>query len=448
MSKKLLVGFSRTDISPEESIPLGGYGNAARRMSQSNPDPLYANCLAFTDEDNNTALVIVMDLVNMTNLVSPMRVDISEATGLPVEKIMLCCTHTHSAPALAEGIHDSIPRYIEKLHRCLIEVALAALEDRKEATLSVASIQTQGMNFVRRYILEDGTYAGDNYGHPDISPIACHETDADPQLQVVKFSRQVGKDIVMANFQGHPHRTGGTDRYVCSSDLVGIFRKQLEEDWDCHTLYFTGASGNVNCNSRIPEENITPDYIAHGKALAAYAAEALKELRPVRAGNVRTLCLSYTGDANHSEDYKLEQAKIVAERWQRGDGYKASIAGFEDLFNSPYHAIKIIGKAAYPATLTAQLNAISFGDVSMVFAPFELFDGLGRIIKDGTPFATTFVCCYANAAFSYMPTKLGFSHGGYGPDSCRFAPGTGEILAEKFLEMLNQLKQNEEESLA
>jgi hypothetical protein len=52
----------------------------------------------------------------------------------------------------------------------------------------------------------------------------------------------------------------------------------------------------------------------------------------------------------------------------------------------------------------------------------------------------TFVCCYANRIFSYMPTQLGFDHGGYGPNQCRFVPGTGEILVEKFGNILKELK--------
>lgn len=440
MSEKLLVGFARIDISPEESVPLAGYGNTSQRMSQVVMDPLYANCLALTDTTGNAAIVIVLDLTNMYSPLPSMREDVSKATGLPVEKIMLCCTHNHSAPHLLNAEKDSIPRYCEKLRRCLVDVALAALADRKEATLSVSAVQTQNMNFVRRYVLADGTFAGDNYGHPKLSPIVAHETEGDRQLQVVKFTRSGGKDIIMANFQGHPHRAGGSKRLECTSDLVGVFREELEQALDCHALYFTGASGNTNCHSRIPEENITADYIAHGKALAAYALEALKNLRPVQADAVRTFCMRYEGQANHSEDHKVEQARIVVERWKNGAGFDGSIAGFEDLFNSPYHATSVIKKSLFPQTIEVELNGFSFGDVSMVFAPFELFCELGAAIKESTPFETTFVCCYSNAIFSYMPTQLGFDHGGYGPNQCRFMPGTGEILVEKFLEILHKLK--------
>lgn len=39
-----------------------------------------------------------------------------------------------------------------------------------------------------------------------------------------------------------------------------------------------------------------------------------------------------------------------------------------------------------------------------------------------------------------MPTKEAFGRGGYGPNQCRFAPGTGEILVEQFIRILNELK--------
>ncbi len=437
---ELLVGFARVDISPTESVPLSGFGRSSTRMSQGVSDPLSADCLAFSDENGSTVLVFSMDQGNMYQPLPTFRDDVAAATGLTRAQVMFCATHTHSAPHLSNDDEPTIPRYCELLRSRLVECALQAMADRKEATVSVGSIRTRNMNFVRRYILADGTYAGDNYGHPKLSPIARHETDADPMLQVVKFTRTGGKDILMANFQGHPHKGAKYRYYHATSDLVYYFRQQLETDTGCHAVYFSGSSGNVNCSSRIPEENITADYMEHGRALAQYALEALKTLRPVEAGNVKHIRLFYTGRCNHTEDHKLEQAKIVAERWKNGAKFDESLAGYEDTITSPYHANSIITKAGRPLTMDVELCGLSFGDVAMVFAPFELYSELGQTIKKNSPFDTTFVCCYANALFSYMPTKLAFEHGGYGPGNCRFEPGTGEIIAEQFSDILQQLK--------
>ena len=437
---KLFAGFACVDISPLESVPLAGFGKTSERMSQGVLDPLHARCLALSDDSGSTVLVLVMDLSNMYSPLPSMREDVSRATGLPVERIMFCCTHTHSAPHLSNEDEPSIPRYCDMLRQRLVQAAQEALADRKESTLSVGSAQTESLNFVRRYVLEDGTYAGDNYGHFKQSPIAGHETEPDRTLQVVKFTREGGDDLILANFQGHPHRGAKPNYYLATSDLVYHFRKKLEGETGCRVLYYSGSSGNVNCHSRIPEENITADYVEHGQRLADYALEALKELRPVNAGPVRNLKLMYEGICNHTEDHKVEQAKIVVERWKSGMKSKAAREGFLDIINSPYHAISIITKSTRPATMDVELNGIAFGDVAMVFAPFELFSDLGLAIKENSPFAMTFVCCYANRIFSYMPTQLGFDHGGYGPNQCRFVPGTGEILVEKFGQILNELK--------
>ena len=95
----------------------------------------------------------------------------------------------------------------------------------------------------------------------------------DNQLQLIKFSREEGKDIIMANFQMHPHRNGGSKNLNMTADIPGVFRTELENQLGVNVLYFTGASGNVNPTSRITEENITKDYIEQGKALAKYAID-------------------------------------------------------------------------------------------------------------------------------------------------------------------------------
>ena len=57
------VGHGRTDITPQESVPLRGYGSTSNRMSQTVLDPLYATCLALTDASGETALLFGLDLI-------------------------------------------------------------------------------------------------------------------------------------------------------------------------------------------------------------------------------------------------------------------------------------------------------------------------------------------------------------------------------------------------
>ena len=100
------VGFGRTDITPEDSVPLAGYGNTSKRMSTTLLDYLYASCLAITDPEGETVLLYSQDLVNSSQT-ETVRQAVSQATGVPEDHIMIAATHTHSAPDQSSS-HENI----------------------------------------------------------------------------------------------------------------------------------------------------------------------------------------------------------------------------------------------------------------------------------------------------------------------------------------------------
>ena len=224
-------GFGRADITPLESVPLAGYGNDTSRYSESVDYRLYATCLAFADERAEPVLVYSLDLCvppydRFRDWAMP---KLAKAAGVDPDRILLACTHNHSAPSLDEAQEPAIARYMPYLIEKLAKAAKQALSDLAEASLQVGSIQTQGLNHVRRYVLEDGTFAGDNYGHFKLSAIAGHESEPDRELQLVKLLRQGKPDVILANFQMHPHRAGGSKKYLMSADIIGAFREEMEQ---------------------------------------------------------------------------------------------------------------------------------------------------------------------------------------------------------------------------
>lgn len=92
-------------------------------------------------------------------------------------------------------------------------------------------------------------------------------------MQLVKFSREGGKDVVIANWQAHPHLTGFGKADV-SADVIGVMREEVEEKLHCSFVYFSGASGNLTIRSFDEKDNIFNDYRSHGKELGRYALEA------------------------------------------------------------------------------------------------------------------------------------------------------------------------------
>ena len=58
----LLVGHSKLDITPSESVPMAGLGNSSQRKSKLVLDPIFATCLAITDADGETVLMFSIDI--------------------------------------------------------------------------------------------------------------------------------------------------------------------------------------------------------------------------------------------------------------------------------------------------------------------------------------------------------------------------------------------------
>ncbi len=451
MSVQMKAGFSRVDITPEFSVPLGGYGDEARRMSQVNLDPLYATCVALFDGENK-ALFYHLDLTACkTEVVDYCKAELEKAHGIPQKNIFFTATHTHSAPALNNSM-DCITKYIEEvLQPGILAAAGPALEDLEEAELYIGTGKTDGLNFVRRYLLSDGSYGGDNFGDFKKNFILGHETEADPTMQVLRWKRKTKKDILMVNWQAHPHRTGGFRKFDLSSDVIEHFRLTVERTGRYLFSYFQGCAGNLNTHSRIASENDyrTPDYYCdenrgyktHGRCLAQTCFDIVEDkMRPVKADKIRTAEKVFEGPVNHAWDNKVDDAKRVIELWNGGQSDEARALALELGFNSVYHCTAVINRSTMPETFAYKIYAASIGDFAFVASPNELYDTTGIYLKNSSPFEMTFVCGYTNAhGCGYMPTTKAFAHGGYGCDTCRFPSGTAEKLADEMLDLLVQL---------
>ena len=444
------VGFARADFTPDESVPLRGYGLSSQRMSQTVLDHLYLTCLAFTDEQGERALVYAMDTCSPGNICTERwRPAVSRATGVPVERIMVSGSHTHSGPALDNFDEPSMDRLRARLEELFVQVALEALADSKPATAYSAKIETRNLTFIRRFVKEDGSYVGSNYGTFATGRVKCPESKADSMLRLLKFRREGGKDIVIANFQAHPLITGGAAKYDLSSDFVGPMRDKLEQELDCHAVYFQGGSGNLNATSAIKAWRIYQDHVSHGQALADYAIKAEGTYEPLELGKVRNLSRVKVFPTNHSEDHRVADAKKVLELWNDPKESARSREFAQEMgFNSVYHAEFVIQKAAMGEEQDIELNAIAIGDVAFAFANYEMFDTNANQIRDGSPFGFTCVCTSCNVeedhGYMYIPSQMGYDHGGYSADSCVFAPGTGEKLASEYVHMLYELFDRDE----
>lgn len=441
---KLMVGVGRANITPKYSVPLDGYGNTRFRMSEGAYDPQYSTCIAFTDETGETVLLFHNDLCRQHHRVLAARAAIAEATDVPVDHIILHATHNHSSPDTTSGLRI-MDRYIKDLENWMIEAALKAMADRKPVDeLFVTSTQVVGVNFTRHYIMDDGSICGDNLSGTGTRSVA-HVNEADHTLSLIKITREGGKDVILANFQAHPHSGGGGNIPYITSDMVGSMREMMERDADCKFLYFSGASGNVNSHSRIKSENVVNTYIARGQYLAQAAMRAASGYKKAAVGNVRLTLKDFLEEINHEEDCKLEDARRIAEIWATtNDRLRCVREGAKCGIYSPYHANAICARSEEPATRVLKGPGVfSVGEVAFVIVPYEMFHQMGSYIREHSPFAMTFIMSMANGCYEYHPTRDAYDFHAYEACLTRAKPGEAEKQAEAYVELLKELYSSE-----
>ena len=442
----LQVGFGREKFNPSGPVWISGGGNP-NRVSETFLDYLYVTCIALTDAEDNTVMIITADLQGIsTTIADPARLAISTVTGVPKGNIMIAGTHTHSAPGVhyPESGYTGVTAALEIFNKAIVRAAQVAMEDRSPAEISIGTAQTEGLAFIRHYKLENGTYAGANFGDFSSSPIADYAGNNDGEVQLIRFTRPAEgkKDVLLMSFGVHPTFHGSTSLFNLSADFPGPTRDHIEANSDCLVAYFTGAAGNQACSSRIEEHNseAQTDYKIYGQTLGDYVLEALPDMQAVGSGTLQLSKKLLSMKTNKADLEKLAEATETYNAYLEG-GYPLSdplVAKYG--FVRVFEARAIVNRAALGETMNVILYALSLGDISFTFAPYEMFTDNGMYIKANTPYEMTFLVGYANSGHGYIPSKEGCEFRSYEVYDTKLELGSGEVLADEFLSMLTELK--------
>ncbi len=394
---KILAGFGKMDVTPFAPVHLGSYNNGMQRLSnrQKPNDPFHAITLALTDGEGDTLLFIVTDLSwGHINWTKKIRTLVQERYGIPGEHVLLGGTHNHTGPDWYSEALDTLANraYFDHWLAGVMSSVYMALQDRKPARIQIGTTETQGLSFVRRYLCADGSLIG--VGNPQAQEfdIVGHESQADEQVQMVRFLREEGKDILLCQWQSHGDHLGGIK--TCTTNWIGPMRRKIEAELGCSCIYMQGCAGNLVTSSRIKSEYKKKTEDEVGEQVAAAIVNAYRKentFRTVNGGKVKTVQQTFTGFDYEGDDWEGE------------------------------------------------LNAVAFGDVSLLTFPVEMFDTSGRQIKAQTPFEMTILMDYACGIHGYCPDREAYARGGYETRS-RGGSGCAEKIVETQLDALRSLK--------
>ncbi|MBR4862992.1 MAG: neutral/alkaline non-lysosomal ceramidase N-terminal domain-containing protein [Oscillospiraceae bacterium] len=423
------TGFGREPIMPDTVLPLGGNGIVDRDYTGVN-DTLYITCIAIRDEAGETALLYTMDTLKSEMFIHPLRAAVSEATGIAGERIFFSSTHTHNAPAVYQDGLEGVESYREIFRVSAVRAAQTALGELLPTSLSVGTAEAPGMAFSRHYTYAEDPVTGKKKA-------VGHRDEADCQAQLIKLTREGGKDILMMNFPVHGTAMSSEANKLISADVPGAIRAALEEETDLLVAYFIGAGGNQVPNSKAPDDHglCVKDY---GKKVAEFIIAALPAVQPVDAGPVKALWQDYAAPANKERIGEFDQATEVTKIYneQGREAVKPYLKKYN--LSSVWEAYAIRRRYNAADTVMLPLSVMKLGALSFVFAPYEMFAPNGQYIKENTPGAMTFVVSCANGAKGYLPMERAYKYGVYEGFVTLVKPGTAEQVAQHFIDMIKE----------
>lgn len=462
----LLVGMASADITPPMGYPMSGYFHP--RHATDVLDPLHAKAIVFRQRDQ-LACIVICDLLGIArDLSHEVRKRAAKATGIPIERIIIAATHTHTGPDYHAEFFDTsaeaLDDYQDKSYPViLVRQIVQAIEEAHEGCHAMSIQAGAGENdqvaFNRRFVMEDGsvqTWA--NYRDPSVLRAAG---PIDPRLEMLLFRQADSNELAgsFASYALHLDTSDADKKNSLGADYPAVMQRVLHEQLGSKFLlvFGTGTCGDINHVTPYDAERNSQAEI--GAALADTFLQAMPQLRdisPQLNAASRTISLPLQSVT----PTQIAHAKQVLQRIQAGetvpmldhvDAHRvtrlAALHASEDTKRSreePQSPARKLSPSLVGIgdALPIELQAIQLAnDTAIVALPGEVFVDLGLAIKRYSPYEQTFVVELANMDdIAYVPTKLAAAGGGYEVINSVLAPGAGEQIVETTIHLLREMK--------
>ena len=453
----LQAGFSRVNITPTLGTPLSGY--YVSRYAQGVLDELEINALALSAGDGKMVLMSA-DLCFISGPAHELICEsVCKATGLKPEQLFIHATHTHTGPVVnkdgkdrlavgtqAEGL---ILEYFSFLCKKMADAAVMALQDLKPAKMGWGVGIAPNIAFVRRFRMKDGKVrTNPGVGNPDIlHPIG----DVDERVNVLRFDREGGETIVLANMGCHPDVVGGS---LVSGDWPTLFRHRLEKSLDnVKALFFNGAEGDVNhVNVKAKGGDLNgmfhdfddvsrgyPHAMHMANVMAAAVLQVYEKVTYTDVDSIRSKLHTISVPSNMPKPEDLPLARKYDQLHKAGKDAEIPFQGLE-LTTVVAEAARMLrlehGPEAFPLTVTG----VAIGNVALTGIPGEPFNGIGLGIKKAEGWDLILPCCLTNGCDGYFPMQDAYDEGGYEARSSNYKAGAAEIIIKEGVTLLDSLR--------
>lgn len=394
------IGVAQTDITPQRSVWLTGYGNRDHR-SEGVYQTLRAGAL-FLQGDQDAALLLTADLIGYSSaFAAAAKQEIAQATGLLPGQIVLTATHTHCAPFFTPWIMPGQleAEYAARVQGQLVSLSIQACAGTVSGSLCFArGRSTFGVN--RR--LPDGQ------GGVHFAPNP--EGTIDRDLDTLWCADREGRLLATLTFYGcHPTSRGG---YLIGGDYPGYLCRALEEETKAPAFFATGCAGDVRPWFKSAEGGFTPPDLdqleAAGRTMADEVLRARPQAVPVEASNLRL-----TGTT-----HLLPYAELPTR-----EQLQATAADPANPLHQQWATtmLTLQSQGPLPTACPQEIQVLQFNpDLRLVFLGGEILSAIGLHLKAALHPSTTVVAAYSNGLIGYVPSQDTYDLGGYEVNGSHF----------------------------
>ena len=448
----LRAGAAAINVSPQE-FPLNMPGGFSANMADGLNDPLFARALVLDDGTTALGLVVVDNLGIAREVADEAKNLAGQRCGLKPENILVCATHTHSAPAsnVTNGPAPAVA-YRKALVAGLAESLIRAHAALRPVAVGVAVQPLPGEVFNRRWFLKPGKMPLNPFGrldqvkmNPDNNPeVLDHPAGpTDPDITILDLVEAGNRKplALLANYS--LHYVGATPRGKVSADYYGEFarlmRSRVGGDTNFVAMMSNGTSGDINNIpfgiGRPPREPFEQIRIVAGEAADAVWYARKKIDKYATGARIGIIQRELTLHCRRPTTAQLADAKAVLAIKD-----KAELEKLPRLAASYARSVVAAAERKEDA-VKVQLQALRVGDLAICGIPFEVFAEIGLDLKKRSPFSHTMVIGLANGRHGYLPTPAQHRLGGYETwlGTCNVQEDASDLITAHLLDMLKEL---------
>jgi hypothetical protein len=421
--KPLLAGAATANITPWLGDGLvGNFGTPP--PAKYVHDELYARCFVLDDGTTRIVLVVSDNIYMSREVLDEAKRQVTEATGVPLDRMLMSCTHTHSSvsarwknPLKPEKEFSEYQRFVA--HR-IADGVQCAIHNLQPAKVAWGTVDLPGQVFCRRWLLKPGAKLFNPFGEPDTAKMnPGNRPDLlkpagpiDPQIAFLAIETLDGRPLgLLANYS--LHYVGGTGRHYISADYFGVFCDRVQGLLGADRLQppfvaamSNGTSANIN--------NI--DYSKPRERREPY-----EQIRLVADQCARAVCGQYEKLVWHDRvplgmrqrELELAVRKPTPAQLKHAKEVLADPERRDKFPHERSYAGRAIQLQESPETVSVMLQAVRIGDLGISAIPFEVFSEIGLELKARNPFKPSFTMELANGGYGYLPTPEQHKLGGY-----------------------------------